>query len=148
MDFLQSLQPWHWLVFCFLMLAMEALGAGGFLLGSAAAALLLALMTWMMPSLDWASQMIWFGVGSLVFTLAYWKLFRRVNEKTDHHELNQRAAQLVGRAVVLEEELLPGLGRVQVGDTLWKVDAEQSYEKGSRVKIVGYEGMILKIESC
>ena len=146
MDFLQSLQPWHWLVLCFLMLGMEALGAGGFLLGSAVAALLLSLVVWLIPDLGWAAQLFWFGLASLLFTLAYWKLFRKVNEQSDHPQLNQRAAQLVGRTLTLEQELLPGQSKIQVGDTLWKVETDVLLEEGTRVIISGYEGMTLKLE--
>jgi membrane protein implicated in regulation of membrane protease activity len=146
-DFLQTLQPWHWLIVAFLCLGLEALGAGGFLLGSAVAGFLMAFLLWLLPDLSWAWQLSWFAVFSLMSTVAYWKLFRKVNEKSDHPQLNQRAAQLVGRTVTLEDDLPGGQGKVQVGDTFWKVRASQTLEKGTTVIITGSDGMVLLCEA-
>ncbi|KEQ17735.1 NfeD family protein [Endozoicomonas numazuensis] len=146
MDFLNTLQPWHWLIVAFLCLGLEALGAGGFLLGSAAAAFLLAAVLWLLPETGWAWQLVWFAVGSLIFTVAYWKFFRGVNEKSDYPQLNQRAAQLIGRVVVLENDLPGGQGKIQIGDTLWSVKAVGHLEKGCPVIITGAEGMTLLID--
>ncbi|WP_062269976.1 NfeD family protein [Endozoicomonas arenosclerae] len=146
MDFLNSLQPWHWLIIAFICLGLEALGAGGFLLGSAAAAFLLAAVLWLLPDTGWAWQLVWFAVGSLIFTVAYWKFFRKVNEKSDYPQLNQRAAQLIGRVVVLENDLPGGQGKIQIGDTLWSVRASGQLEKGCSVIITGSEGMTLLID--
>ena len=92
-DLFSSLQPWHWIVLTCALLGMEALGAGGFLLGSALASALVALILWLMPELGWSGQLLWFAGFSLLFTVAYWKLFRRVNNRSDHQQLNNRAAQ-------------------------------------------------------
>ncbi|MGI9275808.1 MAG: NfeD family protein [Endozoicomonas sp.] len=146
MDFLNALQPWHWIVLAFLLLGLEALGTGGFLLGSAAAGFLLGLLLWLMPDLGWPWQFAVFGIASLTFTLAYWKFFRRANEHNDHPELNNRAQQLVGRILVLEEDLVNGQGRIQVGDTFWKVRANGSIEKGATVQVVGADAMTLLVE--
>lgn len=146
MEFLSSIQPWHWLIVGFLFLGLEALGTGGFMLGTALAGLLLALVLWLVPELDWAWQLVWFGAASLVFTVAYWKLFRRVNEQSDHSQLNNRAAQLIGRVVEVSEPLPHGQGRVQIGDTLWKVQATESIEAGTQVIVIGADGMTLLIE--
>lgn len=140
------IEPWHWLILTFLCLGLEALGASGFLLGSAAASLLMAALVWLFPELGWALQLTLFGGFSLIFTLAYWKLFRRANNENDHPELNQRGAQLIGRVIQLEEELIQGQGRIQVGDTLWKVRASGTIEKGSTVVVTGCDGMTLLIE--
>lgn len=145
-EFLSSIEPWHWLIMGFLFLGMEALGTGGFMLGSALAALLVALILWLSPTLDWSWQLVCFGVGSLTFTVGYWKLFRKVNEKTDHHQLNNRAAQLIDRVVEVNESLAHGQGRIQIGDTLWKVKANESIEAGTQVIVTDTEGMTLLVK--
>lgn len=143
MDFLAELQPWHWLILTFLLLALEALGTSGFLLGSAIASVLLAGIIWLNPELSWSWQIALFAILSLVCSLGYWKLFRKVNEQSDHPELNNRAAQLAGRVLVLDQDLPAGQGKIQVGDTLWKARADEPLTKGMSVEIVGYEGMTL-----
>ncbi|MET4694355.1 NfeD family protein [Endozoicomonas lisbonensis] len=146
MEFLSAIQPWHWLIVGFLFLGLEALGTGGFLLGTALAGVLLAALLWLFPGLSWSWQLVWFGLSSLVFTVAYWKLFRRVNERSDNQQLNNRAVQLVGRVVEVSEPLTHGQGRVQIGDTLWKVKASETIEAGTQVVVVGADGMTLLVE--
>ena len=146
-EFISSIQPWHWLIVAFLFLGMEALGAGGFMLGSALAALLLAALLWLLPELSWGTQLLYFGGLSLLLTVAYWKLFRTVNEKSDADpQLNDRAAQLIGRVVEVSETIPHGQGRIQIGDTRWKVQASETIEAGSQITVTGSEGMTLLIE--
>ena len=141
-----ALQPWHWLVVVFLLLGAEALGAGGFLLGSALAALAVSLWLWLVPTMIWPLQLMIFGVSSLVFSVAYWKLFRKVNEKSDNLKLNNRASQLVGRTVALKKDLPAGQSKLQLGDTLWTVESVTAVAKGRTVEVVGYRGMILSVQ--
>ncbi len=145
MDIAFTLQPWHWLILVFLFLAAEALGAGGFLLGSAIAAAVVSLWLWLVPEMGWPVQLLIFGIGSLLFTLAYWKLFRNVNNKNDSPELNNRALQLVGRTITLEHDLPAGQSRLQIGDTLWKVESDQNISQGCKVSVTGHRGMVLLV---
>ncbi len=146
MDFLNNTPPWVWLVVGIALLALEALGAGGFLLGSAVAAVIVSLVLWVSPELGWAAQLLSFALGSLVFTLGYWKFFRKVNEQTDHPELNNRSALLVGQSIQLIEDMPSGVGRIQIGDTLWKVRTERPLSAGQTVKVIAYEGSTLIIQ--
>lgn len=145
MDIAFTLEPWHWLILFFLFLGAEALGAGGFLLGSAIAAAMLSLWLWLVPEMSWPVQLVIFGIGSLLFTLAYWKLFRKVNNKNDSPELNNRALQLVGRTIVLEHDLPAGQSRLQIGDTMWKVESDRSVSQSNKVSVTGNRGMVLLV---
>ncbi|MTI13730.1 NfeD family protein [Sansalvadorimonas verongulae] len=147
MSFIAELQPWHWVVFCFLLLGMEALGAGGFLLGAAAAAVLQGFLLWLVPDMGWAVQFSVFGAGALIFTVVWWFFLRKSGQNSEEPLLNDRAAQMVGRIVVLDQNLPGGHGRIQIGDTKWKVRANQTLEAGATVVVVGSEGMTLFIES-
>lgn len=145
MGLLDSLQPWHWLILSLVLFALEALGASGFLIGAGIASALMALLLWLFPSLDWGVQLMLFGVGTLVMTVAWWKVFRRYNEQTDHPELNNRAVQMVGRVIVLEQPVSNGQGRIQIGDTFWKVRSETDLEAGTTAVVSGYDGMVLQL---
>ena len=146
MSFLNQIEPWHWLVLMFLCLGMEALGTGGFLLGSAAAALILSVGLWLFPETGGAAQLVWFGVLSLILSAGYWKFFRKLNNKNDYPELNNRASQLVGHTFLLTDDLPSVHSRVQIGDTLWKVQADKVYAKGTSVVVIDYERMVLFIK--
>ncbi|WP_281645756.1 NfeD family protein [Parendozoicomonas sp. Alg238-R29] len=145
MELFTELQPWHWVVLCFLLLGLEALGAGGFLLGAAVAAILQALILWLLPDMSWAWQFGCFGVATIIFTLGWWVLFRKPGYNSEEPLLNNRAAQMVGRIVVLDQNLPGGHGRVQIGDTKWKVQAERTLDAGTTVIVTGSEGMTLHI---
>lgn len=138
--------PWYWLVLSLLLIGLESLGTGGFLLGAAVAGLLTALITWLHSSFHWTTQVIIFSGLTIVFTLAYYLFFKRFNQKSDNPKLNDRAAQLHGRAVQLSEDFPFGQGRVQVGDTLWKAHSETPLQKETSVLIYGNKGMTLLIK--
>ncbi len=146
MEALTSFGFWHWLIVVFVLLGIEALGAGGFLLGAAMAAAVVALCTWWGWVTGWAAQLVLFGIFTLIFTVVYWKVFRKINEKTDATGLNDRASQLIGRSVLLEEDMPDGTGKVQIGDTLWKVQSLTALNQGDRVSVVGSRGMVLLVE--
>ncbi|MBY6187894.1 NfeD family protein [Marinobacter hydrocarbonoclasticus] len=148
MAVLESLQAWHWLVLGLVLLGLEALGSGGFLLGAAAAGILLSLLLWIWPELSWSSQLMIFAVSAVVFTVIYWRGFRRFNQASEQPTLNDRAAQLVGRSWVLAQDLPAGESKVQVGDTLWRVRCEQPLSVGTRVQVSGSDGMTLLLEAA
>jgi membrane protein implicated in regulation of membrane protease activity len=59
--------------------------------------------------------------------------------------LNDRAARLVGRTVVVTAAIVNGEGRVKVGDGVWSCRGPDCAE-GSRVRIAGSDGSCLKVE--
>jgi inner membrane protein len=65
--------------------------------------------------------------------------------KSDEPDLNQRAAQLVGRVLVLAEAIEGGRGRVRVGDTLWQVEGPD-LPRGSEVKVAAAKATLLQVE--
>ncbi|PJE80939.1 Inner membrane protein YbbJ [invertebrate metagenome] len=147
MDFLTNIEPWYWLVLACALLGCEALGAGGFLLGSAAASIVMAGVLWLFPALNWMTQITVFALLAFGMTIAYWRFFKPFNERSDHPQLNNRAASLIGQSVVVREVLSQGKGRVQIGDTLWKIQSSLPLEQGMTVTVKGYKGMILLVEA-
>jgi inner membrane protein len=146
MEFLQQLQAWHWLCFGILILLGELLGAGGFLLGIGASALVVSLLQFMFPGIVWYWQFVIFAAMSVLLTLIYWKRFRKFNEKTEQPLLNSRIQNLLGRQAALIKAIENGQGKVQIEDALWTVSYKQNLPTGTIVKIIGAEGMVLSVE--
>lgn len=140
------LLPWHWVVLGILLLIAEAMGAGGFLIGLAVAAFLQSVITFSFDAMSWDTQLMVFAFNAIVFTVIYWKFFRNFNEKTDSPEINNRAAHLIGRTVKIEEPIVHGEGRVQIGDSLWKIRCEQELPAGTTIRVASTEGMVLFVE--
>lgn len=142
-----TIQPWHWLVFGILLLVAETLGAGGFLIGIAIAAFVQSIIAVSANNLSWDFQLLLFGLNSLLFTVIYWKFFRKFNQKTDAPTINNRAAQLVGRQLLLEQPLTNGVGKILIGDTFWRATADSELPAGTKVEIVSSEGMNLVVRA-
>jgi inner membrane protein len=146
MEFLQNLQAWHWVCFGIFILLGELLGAGGFLLGIGASALLVATLKFLMPDMIWYWQFIIFGIFSILLTLIYWKRFKNFNEKTEQPLLNSRIKNLMGRQTALIKAIENGQGKVQIEDALWTVSSAHNLPIGTIVKVTGAEGMVLLVE--
>ena len=140
-----TLHAWHWLVLGLVLIGLESLGAGGFLLGAALSGIITALITSSVPSLDWTTQIIFFSGMALSFTAAYCLFFKKFNQKSEQMHLNDRAAQLRGRVITLAYDLPHGVGQVNIGDTLWKARCNVAVKAGDVVIIIGNESMTLLI---
>ena len=146
MEWFATFQPWHWLVLGIVLLGLETLGIGGFLIGLAIACLVQSVVVFAWPGLGWSFQLFIFAVNSLVFTFLYWKVFRPFNNKTDKPKINDRAAQMIGRRVEIPDRFPHGEGKVIIGDTYWRIRAEGALEKGDNVQVTASDGMLLLVE--
>jgi membrane protein implicated in regulation of membrane protease activity len=64
---------------------------------------------------------------------------------SDLPDLNVRGRQYVGRAVVVEQAIENGRGKVRVGDTLWAAEGPDA-PAGTRVTVTGTKGTVLVVE--
>ena len=144
---LESLSLWHWLILGLILLSGEALGAAGFMLGLAAAAFLVALLLAVGLVHDWQYQLLLFAIFAVVATIIIWVFFRTKTEADQASLLNNRTAQLIGTQLTLAQAISNHAGRIQIGDTQWKVSAEEDLAAGTQVEIYASEGMTLKLRS-
>jgi membrane protein implicated in regulation of membrane protease activity len=143
-DFVAANAHWSWIVAGLILLALELLLPGGFLLWMGISGIITGLVAMYQP-IGWPLQWLIFGVLSLV-TIALWVRWNRSRPTpTDRPYLNRRADQLIGQEVVLEQAIAQGFGRVVLGDTVWRVSGVDQ-PVGQKVRIVGSEGAVLKVE--
>ena len=134
-----------WLAVGIVLLIMEVVGAAGFLVGAAAAAFAMALVTWMFD-LSVGAQLIFYAISATLATLVYIKYFRSSDPHGDV-DFHDRISVLTGTQFVLDEELNEGQEtRVQIGDSLWRVKALDHIQAGARVQVAGGESTVLEIE--
>jgi membrane protein implicated in regulation of membrane protease activity len=146
----EQLSQWHWFIFGLLLLIGEALGASGFLLGTALASLLMGVIVWIAAAvldagMGWQLQVVLGAIISTIFSVLYWRFFRADQQASDRPELNHRTAQLVGRKLVLENDI-SFEGRVQIGDTFWKVVSESPLKAGEHIEVVSADATTLTIK--
>lgn len=134
---LSELGPWNWMVLGFVLLALEILVPGVFLLWIGLAALVtgtLSLFLWKAGFWIWQVQVLVFLVLSLVAAYAGKKIMTGKGNHTDQPLLNRRGDQLVGRVATLTEPIVDGRGRVKIGDTMWRVSGPD-LPAGAKVKV-------------
>ena len=146
MDTLLQLTAYHWLGLGFVLLILEALGAGGFLLGAAVAAFSSALIAFAAPELGSGAQLALYSLTAVVATFVYFQMFRATARSTDQPLLNRGPERLIGKTFVLPERLdADDEGYVQLGDTRWKVTTGEPIAAGTKVEVQGADRMRLYI---
>lgn len=145
MEWLTEINAYHWLALGLILFAAEALGAAGFLLGTAAAALVVGLLVLAIPGLSLAGQLTLFALVAIAASALYLKVFRDEQAATPD-ELNHRAENLIGTEFKLTAALPNGDGRVQIGDTFWRVRSNATLAEGARVRVVAADAMLLQVE--
>jgi len=149
MGVLSELGPWNWMLLGFILLVLEILVPGVFLLWIGIAAILtgaLSLQLWDMSFWSWQVQVLVFLALSLVAAYVGKRVTdARRDEETDEPLLNRRAEQLVGRTASLEEPIREGHGRIRLDDTTWRVTGPD-LPAGSRVRVVSARGADLRVE--
>jgi len=140
-----TLGTWNWLIFGFILMALELGAPGVFLFWFGLAALLVGLVSFVLhPS--WQAQLLMFAVFALA-AVPLWRRLARSRASASNPFLNRRAAALVGREFTLEKPIIDGLGTVRIDDTIWRV-AGPDAPAGSRVKVVRVDGANLTVAAA
>ncbi|KAA3452065.1 hypothetical protein C7I87_03645 [Mesorhizobium sp. SARCC-RB16n] len=132
-----ELGPWNWMVLGFVLLVVEVIAPGFFMLWIGIAALIVgavSLLVWDASIWTWQVQVLLFLVLSLVSAFAGKKLMGGRDQPTDQPLLNRRGAQMIGRMATLAEPIRDGRGRIKLGDTLWRVSGPD-LPAGTQVRV-------------
>jgi hypothetical protein len=146
-EMFSTLGTWNWLIFGFIVMALELIAPGVFLFWFGLAALLVGLVSFVLhPS--WQAQLLMFAVFA-VAAVPLWRRLLRNNggASKSNPYLNRRAAALIGRVFTLEKPIIDGFGTVRVDDTIWRV-AGPDTPAGSRVKVVQADGANLTVAAA
>ncbi|WP_312631084.1 NfeD family protein [Pantoea piersonii] len=135
---------WFWLTLGGLLLAAEMLGTSGYLLWSGIAAVLVGLVEWLAP-FSWTAQGTLFALLTLVCVYLWYRWIRHRERHQQPNSLNQRGNQLIGTHLTLDAPLINGIGHVKLGDSSWRVQADQDLPAGTHVIVTGVEGITLHI---
>ena len=145
-DIVVKLGSWNWLIIGLVLMGLELIAPGVFLLWLGLAALLVGVVS-LFADWIWQVQVIAFAA----FSLAAVPLWRRVAARSapnpDSAFLNRRTDALVGRVFTLEKPIMDGNGTVKIDDTVWRVSGPDC-PAGSRVKVVRADGAGLTVEAA
>ena len=149
-EFSDSIRFWHWWILALILLGLEIMVAGTFFIWMGAAAAIVGLVLLLVPDFGWQNQVLAFAVLSIVSVVG-WRIWLRKHPiETENPTLNVRGAQYVGRVFSLEGPLVDGVGKVKVGDSLWRASTEggEDLPDGSRVRVTGVDGATLVVEKA
>lgn len=135
---------WHWWSLGVALLALEAFAPGAIFLWLGIAAGVVGLVLLAIPDLAWQTQFVAFAVLSLVAVVG-WRVFLRGRRpRSEASTLNRRGEQYIGRRFTLDQPIMNGDGKLRIDDTVWRV-AGEDMAAGTTVRVVGAEGVILKV---
>jgi len=146
-EMFSTLGTWNWLIFGFILMALELLAPGVFLFWLGLAALLVGLVSFTF-SPSWQMQILMFAIFAAA-AVPLWRRVARSNKGASQSNpfLNKRTEALVGREFTLERPIVDGTGTVRIDDTIWRV-AGPDAPAGSRVRVVQADGASLTVAAA
>ena len=141
-----SIEPeWLWLIGGVLLLILEVMAPGVFLVFIGAAAIAPGVFP-LLFDLGAASQLALFALYAVIAVMVGRRFYANRTADSVDPLLNDRAARLVGRVVTVVETVDDHNGRVRVGDSEWTARGGPA-SPGERVRITGVDGNCLKVEA-
>jgi inner membrane protein len=146
-EMFSTLGTWNWLIFGFILMALELAAPGVFLFWLGLSALLVGLLSFAIHP-HWQVQLLMFAVFAAASVPA-WRYLARSSTAVSASNpfLNRRTEALIGREFTLERPIIDGSGTVRIDDTIWRV-AGPDAPAGSRVKIVRADGASLTVAAA
>jgi membrane protein implicated in regulation of membrane protease activity len=144
---IDTLGPWTWIVAGLILLVLEVVLPGTFFLWFGVSAVVVGIVALIFPALAWQAEVIGFLVLAVVLVIVGRRYYSGGLGRIRPTGLNERAQNLVGRETVLSEPVVDGRGRIRVDDTVWRVTGPDM-PSGSRVKVAGADGSVLRIEKA
>ena len=136
-----------WLGIGILLGIFEVLGASGFLIGAAVAAIAMALVTWALPEISLIAQSVFYAVGATIATYVYFRFFRTTDPNKDV-DLHDKVGGMVGQQFALDETLTAHMpSKMFIGDTMWTVRSSYDLAEGTMVRIVGGTAQTVEVEA-
>jgi inner membrane protein len=146
LDYMAGLGVWNWFILGALLLLIEIIAPGTFMLWLGLSAVAVGLIS-LLVAWPWQAQMVTFAA----LAIASIVLWRRFGTKADEVQpqpfLNRRAEGFVGRVFTLEKPIVDGTGTIRIGDTFWQVRGPDT-PSGARVRVVEADGAILTVAAA
>ena len=145
LDLFISYGPWAWFVTGLVLLALELVVPGGYFLWLGTAGILTGLLAFIGP-VTWPWQVTIFGVLAIAIVVGWTLITRNRVAKSDNPFLNRRADRFIGHEGVIDEPIKDGFGRLVLGDGVWRISGPD-LAAGQKVRVVGADGPVLKVEA-
>lgn len=140
---LSALGNWNWLIAGVVLMLLETLAPGVFMLWLGIAAMIVGAVSFFITA-SWQNQLLAFAVLSIAMVPLWRRFGRPSTTATDKPFLNRRTQGFIGRVLTLENPIVDGVGTVKIDDTVWRVEGPEA-PAGSRVRIEQADGSRLRV---
>ena len=143
-----NLEWWHWMVGGIALLLAELAVPAFFIVWFGLGALLVALMTLVLPEMSVTAQLSLWAVASVAMVILWFRIFKPDYQKT---RIGSAGGEAIGEIGLLVGAVAPfDKGRVRfqrpvLGAEEWACISEAAIPAGERVKVVAIEGSFLKV---
>ncbi|WP_112321206.1 NfeD family protein [Oceanibium sediminis] len=146
-DLLEGLSPWWWVAFGVTLMALEMLTLSFFLIWPGLAAIAMAVLLGMAPTMPGEVQLALYGSLAVAATFTGRLIVRRFGDGgAPVSTLNDRGAQMVGRHGTLLSST-DGEATVEIDGVHWRARLAAPAEAGTRIEVIGAKGMMLTVRS-
>jgi inner membrane protein len=142
-EVVRQLGPWVWIIAGLILLGLELLAPGVFLVWFGIAALFTGVFAFV-TDFGWQVDLIVFVVLAIVAVIIGRRYFSGSGQ-SEQPLLNQRAQRHVGSVHVLADPVVDGQGRIRIDDTNWRI-AGPDLPSGTRVRVTAVDGAVLRVE--
>ena len=147
MDWFDQILFWHWWILAGVLLILELTSPVFFFLWLGFAAAAVGFLLLVFPGIPVEAQLVLFGVLSVVAVFA-WRRYREIHPPpSDQPLLNQRGQQYTGRLFTLDHDIVNGVGKVEVDDSIWRVKGPD-LPAGTRIRVTGVDGVVFIVEAA
>lgn len=146
MEWFSTWSLWHWLILGFVLLIAELVIPGVFLLWWGLAAIVIAGVMALIPSLSLTVLAISYAILAIILSVSWWK-YQHGQDKSDqlHSSLNQRDHAMLGTRGTVQDIAANGIGRGHFGDTTWRIQGTD-LQVGDLVEVYQVDGITLKVK--
>ena len=146
MEFFDTLQFWHWLVFGLVLIVLEVFVPSAVFLWPGIAALVVGGVAFFLPAVSWMMLVLIWAVLSVALAFG-WQAYRKAKgDQKPVSTMNRRGEQYIGRHFTLTKDIVNGVGELHVDDTRWKIVSVTDFTLGTKVKVTAVEGTSLRVE--
>ncbi|WP_137391738.1 NfeD family protein [Rhodoligotrophos defluvii] len=135
---------WGWWILAGVLLLLELMMPGVFLIWIGAAAFAVGLIV-LVVGIPWQAQLLVFAALAVVAVLIARRYFSGPGAASDQPNLNRRQQGFVGQRYRLDAPITDGRGRLWINDTSWVIKGPDA-PAGSWVRVTGTDGMDLLVE--
>lgn len=145
---LETLSPWWWVTLGVGLSALEMVVFSFALIWPGIAAIIMAVILWIVPGMQGELQVALYAVLSITLMFLGRGFLKRFGDGGPETNLNSRSEQMVGhKAKVVDFDL--GVGHIELNGLRWAAEwpEGQSAEAGQVVKIIAADGMSVQVEN-